>query len=413
MPRRHLDLVLALLLLPACASDPVELGAREQAALPTPALESWGPGTAATTTFMRAAACHRRTEDEYGIAAVFRRTSLERASSWEELYYLRVRGDDTRPDFGQLIQAIKLDQATTIPHVDCAEDDGSAIFVAYGRQNQAARWVRYDGTGVSAAHDLTGCETGEPHAPRIATRGGKVVVLYDGYQQATGVRSCGICWEVFTTAGAHLRSGNFWPEGMTHRDFDLEWAHDRYIVGLKFKFDGEATCRYSTFQLDEHGIAPVPLVRNDVRTSDCHGDLDDASLPKGLQLVYSPTFWSYFRHSILQTDRETYYLHPDGRLHTRIAGYGGPYDHRPSCEYWGDQPRIAHTFVEDTLNLRSTHAHWSWTPAAPTEIGGVTPGYYPEACSVRTASGVNSELLLVARATVSSSKVYWGTGPQH
>jgi hypothetical protein len=438
MRRHHAILPLLPLLLLACGpaepTDPISsggdkalttlMGGSITSKLP-PSYEGWGPEISLNPRLKLATACHRKASDEFDIIAVFTIPASTTVKKHDQVWLVRVNGDEasTLYDYGQRIgKAIPVDLTSPqVDNVDCTDDGNDAIYIAWDRRKDRARWARFDGgSSIDTVHVITdGCEGGKPHQPRISYHGGRVNVLFHGYDHDTSTSSCGFCSVVYRTGGTKLSYRDFWlgGDGSSHRAYDLEWTGDQWLVAVKWRSDhseaGGKPCRYSTFTIDydgePHGYDPP----RDIYTDPTCTSIDDPNFPGGAKLVFSDNipFNKYWR-AILQTDRDTHWLGVAGVSVGRVTGYGGPFTNATACEYWGNWWRTAHVFVEDPVGLQTIHSHTDVVPNWPRDIGYTAKGYYPVACSARP-SHTDTEIMLVMRKLSYLGKVYWGLGPQH
>ena len=314
------------------------------------ALESWSPD-AAWPTFKTAAVCHDNERDVYGIVAVFQVFDHYLGGYYDQLYYLRVQGDSTAPDYGQLVSEQLLTAAWRIDHVDCASDDGNNVFVTWDRRWQDAQWARIDGTSTWGPYhvDAGGVCSPYTHRPRIAFgEDDRVMVAFEGYHYThPEYASCEVCLQQYDAySGAEVPGTDtlLWKyAGMTHSDYDLEWGNDAFVVALPLWSDTLPDQELAMYAVDldntltEQHLPPENII-------DQFQDLD--GYPSRVKLVHSDNANNETDAMFLETDRKSYWLDGSGAL--LDAPLDNPTDERMGvCEYWGDDEAVAHVFAPE------------------------------------------------------------------
>jgi hypothetical protein len=342
---------------------------------------------------------------------------------WDAIYYIRIDGDSSSPTYGDVMHVTAIDTSVRIDSVDCADDNNETVFIAYDKYQQQARWVKFSGDVMTGDYELSSaCEVDYNHRPRIDYANLRVVVMYEGYYYPDESRSCGICWTSYTKNGYFIYTDSWWPAGSFHREYDLAWGpENRYVVGFKYHNESDQNeCHYGTFTMNRNGLPDTdPIVLSNIYSDYCPmGDLDYPPLPRGCILEYSANSWNVYEHFILQTDRQVYWLNTYGYTEGMYDGFGGPYDHYPLCEYWGNYYGIAHLYTEynDPMLKSTTHMHWAYIPWYPLWTYGTNNGYFPEACSARRSHTSDTEVLLVSRKENTGGdypSVYWNFEPQN
>jgi hypothetical protein len=374
------------------------------------AIRSFSPTTGAT--FKTAAACYD-SNDTYVIAAVF--TMPNSPTPYDALYRIRVQGLSTAPNYGQAISTTFLKSEWTIDSVDCASN-GSDVFVAWDARNSGASWYRLNGSAIAGPYAIRNCEGIFPHHPRISYGGGRVAIAYEGGHAGASARSCGVCSEQYTTSGALIVANEeFWNDGMTHEDFDIEYNGAQFILALQWQLDWSPDWSLTTRRFNSLG-QPVQ-------------DYEIRYFPAGsspapgyqLDLVYSANWRNSSNRLFIQTDTATYWL-------TNAGAASAPELNHPlgsgfaACEYWGTDLATAAVFSTAmayryvgtfpsgyfTIDYSTRREHFA--SSSVYETFSINPTYGVVACEPATTY-TNGETIVVSRTPTGGPNAFWNLVP--
>lgn len=361
-------------------------------------LQAWMPDAEAPE-FKTATVCHDNERDLYGIAAVFEVFDEYLGGYHDQVHYLRVQGDSTAPDYGELVDAQLIAAAWRIDHIDCTSDDGNNIYVTYDRRYQDAQWLSVDGTDVYGPYDVE-AETCRPytHKPRIAYGDDdRVMVAFEGwhYEKYPEYASCEVCTQQYDAYSGDPIPGTdtlLWKyAGMTHTDYDVEWGDSDFIVAMPLMDDTVPdTPEFSTFAIDldntltEQHLPPENLI-------DIFENAE--GYPQRVKLVYSDNGNNETSAMFLQTDTRSYWLDGSGAL------IDAPLDNYTNarmgvCEYWGSDEAVAHVFAPElrfqyipgfpwgtfTSYWETVRSHYGVLPDYAYESFDISTAFAPVAC---------------------------------
>jgi hypothetical protein len=355
-------------------------------------IQTWAPPSA--LEFKTATVCHFAPTDYYGVFAVFQVRSLG-GIPVDELWYLKVDGLSSWWQYGQIVVATRIARETVISRVDCTTDGNRTAYVAWDRSDDpldtlGAKWARVDINGaVGLTVDVPKCDSRAACAPGIAYHDGGIAVSSAGRSACS---ACSFVWPDATDPATYERF-LIWLDGQTAFATDVIWnGEGSYLHAALVRMDGTGKPNLILTQIgpdgsyvDHHAISEVAWTASNY--SGVYLALSDHALnPNGAVLV--------------QTDRRTFWSDRWGAPvgPSRIVG---PLANFPTCEYWGSEARIAHTF---TWGVGGT-IHWEWPPAsgAPLSIHPVDTEVKlsPRACG-SSAGFADAELLLVRKGLAST-----------
>jgi hypothetical protein len=383
---------------------------------PTP-LRSFTPSVSGSK-FKTAAVCYD-SRDVYVVAAVF--TIRYRWRSRDVLYLLRIQGDSTAGNYGELISASRLGSERSIDHVDCTTDGGGNVFVAFDRRGAPGVFYRLDNTAVAGPFDLGHCETLRAYRPRIAYGNARVMVAYtgDNLDSSVGGRSCGVCSKQFALSGVLLVENlEFWRES-THTDYDVEFNGSQFVLAVQWRSDGWPleNSALSTLRYDMSGKEVSEQSVQDFTIG------SSPAPPNRVRLTYSANAHNTYNRLFLQTNTGSYWLNIGG------ATVGSPVANNVSdrfglCEYWGADNAVATVFSPYlrwtytpgiphgnwSSDFKTRRSHYGVSPALAYETSNINSNYVPYACEA-SATLTDSEVLVVSQTPIANANIYWNLQP--
>lgn len=382
---------------------------------PTP-LRAYIPSAGAR--FKTAASCYD-SRDMYVVAAVF--TIPYGTTTYDAVYHLRIQGNSTAANYGELVSSAFVRSEWRIDNIDCASSGGGNIFVAFDRTAGGALWYRFDNTAVTGPFTMATCEGLPAARPRVAFGGSRVNIAFEGdaHTGAAGSLSCGVCSQQFSQAGASIvENTEFWRESI-HLDYDTEWNGSQFLMAVQWQSDGWNPGQWALTTL-RYSSTGVELAENLVRFFDIGASPAAGSR---LKLGYSANSHNTANALFLQTNTASYWLNTSGAAVGSEIYYNVGTSFA-ACEYWGADNAAATIFSPSmywtyegsfpsghfVMHQETARAHFGLTSASPYETSTLNDGYVPHACEA-SSTYVDGEVILLSKRTASDPNLYWNLQP--